>query len=83
MTIKHGQPIDPADHFVAERGIEVDPVRLEQLARGRVVALGLDALHLGQQPPHALAMSNMRRPATIAPKPPHSSRSSSALARET
>src|SRR5688500_16134224 len=40
------------DDLVAQRGIEVHRVRLDELPAGFVVAFRLDALHVGQQPRH-------------------------------
>ena len=47
--------IDARDHLVAQCRIEVDAVGVEQQERGVVVPLGLDPLHLGEQPADALA----------------------------
>ena len=55
------QAIDARDDFVAQRRIEVHAVGLEQRARGRVVALGLDALHFGEQPADAVAERRRHR----------------------
>ena len=47
------QVLDARDDLVTQLGVEVHAVGLEQLLRRRVIAFGLDALHLGQQPRHA------------------------------
>ena len=49
------QLVDARDDLVAQLRIEVDAVGVEQLGGRRIVALGLDALHFGEQPADALA----------------------------
>ena len=48
------QLLHARDDFVTQLGIEMHAVGLEQLFGCRVVALGLDALDLGQQPADAV-----------------------------
>ena len=55
------QPIDARDHFVAQRGIEMHAVGVDERARRLVIALALDALDLGEQAADAFAERLRRR----------------------
>ena len=50
---RHVQALDPRDDLVAQAGVEMDAVHLEQLFRRVVIALSLDPLDVGEQPADA------------------------------
>ena len=54
-ALPDGYRLDTRHDFIAKLRIEVHAVCLEELRRRRIVALSLDALHLGEKLAHAFA----------------------------